>query len=319
MAKRKDAGAKASVSFEDEEGLSGGDPDAKQQEVNRQVEQQKEEVQQQPPVSPSQSFIDFHVEVPTMQVPLPSKGKVYLPDHPLHNAEIVELRHMTGKDEDTLTTRALIRRGTVVDKLLKDCIIDKRVNVKDLLIGDRNALMVSLRITGRTAEYSVNVTHPVSGEEFEHTFNLDGLEIKELGEEPVAPGENRFEYVLPLTKIKLFFKLLTSADEEVVNQQVEAKRKQNLGSGSDALVTSRIKQQIIEMIDTQGNTTEDRNVISNFVENMPSVDLQSFRDHVDEIEPDVDMRQEVVCPVTGEVATVDIPITVEFFWPSARK
>ena len=306
---RKSEGASASVTYED-----GDVQEALQHQVTAEAEPKQVSQPQQQSVPTSNPFLAM---VPAELVPLPSKGRVYPEGHSLHNAEFVEIRHMTARDEDILTTRSFIRRGNVIDVLIKNCLVNKKIDVKDLLVGDRNAIMVTLRITGFGPQYVAKVTHPVSNEEFEHTFQLDGLPVKELGANPITAGENLFDLKLPKSNVKILFRLLTGADEDVVNRQIEAQRK-HLQGGVDTLVTSRLKQQILRLEDQAGNSTEDRGVISQFVDNMSSFDSEAFRDYVDKIEPDVDMRQEVTCPVTGEVGEVEIPIGIEFFWPRSR-
>ena len=313
MAKTKDA-PNASVSFE-----GGNDAQEAIQKKMEQIEGAVEAAPQQPQLPPQNlTTSPFLAMVPSEVVPLPSKGKVYPEGHPLHHADHVEIRHMTARDEDILTTRSFIRRGNVVDVLIKNCLTDKNIDVKDLLVGDRNAIMVTLRITGFGAKYVAQITHPISGEEFEHSFDLDGLPVKELGVEPVTPGSNLFDYTLPKSQVKVLFKLITGSDEDKINKQVETNRKATQGTGIDNLVTSRLKSQILQLVDSEGNITDEEGVISQFIDNMSSFDSKAFRDYVDKIEPDVDMRQEVVCPVTGETGEVEIPIGIEFFWPRSR-
>ncbi len=91
---------------------------------------------------------DFGYEVPVEAVPLPSKGTVYPADSPLHGQETVEIRAMTAKEEDILTSRALIKKGTVITHLIQSCLVNKQIDVNEMLVGDRNAIMTALRITG---------------------------------------------------------------------------------------------------------------------------------------------------------------------------
>ena len=115
---------------------------------------------------------DFGFEIPVETVPLPSGGKCYDADHPLHGKDTVDIRAMTAREEDILTSKALIKKGTVISHLIKSCLIDKRVNPETLLAGDRNALMVALRVTGYGTEYKVEVDCPACGERSKHNFNL---------------------------------------------------------------------------------------------------------------------------------------------------
>ena len=159
---------------------------------------------------------DFGLDIPQEIVPLPSSGKVYPPDSSLHAAELVEIRAMTAKEEDILTSRALLKKGTVVTELIRSCLIDKTINPLDLLSGDRNALMISIRITGYGPEYSVEMECPECAVKSPHSFNLGALPIKRLEIEPSIPGTNVFEFLLPYSKKTVRFKFMTGRDEEEI-------------------------------------------------------------------------------------------------------
>ena len=81
--------------------------------------------------------------VPTEFVDLPSKGIYYPEGHALHGVESVEIKHMTAKEEDILASESLIRKGIAIDRMLQSLLIDNNLKVKDLLVGDKNALTVA--------------------------------------------------------------------------------------------------------------------------------------------------------------------------------
>ncbi len=97
---------------------------------------------------------------PTEFVELPSRGKFYSTDHPLHNKEVIEMRYMTAKDEDILTSPALLKNGVAIDRLIENLIVDKNVTANSLLLGDKNAVILAARISGYGEQYEVNVTCP---------------------------------------------------------------------------------------------------------------------------------------------------------------
>src|SRR5258708_5267862 len=136
---------------------------------------------------------------PTEVVPLPSKGRVYPPDFPLAGADRVEIRSMTARDEDILTSRALLKQGKAISTLLRSCLVNKQVDVDQMLIGDRNAIMVAIRITGYGAEYEVKVACPKCEVQSKHQFDLSRLAIKPLGKDPISSGKNEFEFDLPIS------------------------------------------------------------------------------------------------------------------------
>jgi hypothetical protein len=253
---------------------------------------------------------DFGFEVPVESIPLPSKGVAYPSQSPLHNCETVDVRAMTAREEDILTSRALIKKGTVISELIKSCLIDKRIDVSQMLSGDRNALMVALRITGYGADYSAEIDCPSCNVKSVQTFNLSDLEIKPLDLDPVELGQNVFETELPLTKKKVKFKFLTGADEEEILAIQERKKK--VGGMGDNVVTTRLQFSIVAV---DGKT--DKALIGSFIRNMPARDSLHLRSYIDKHEPGIDMTSHMECPSCSETSEVRIPLGVTFFWPSA--
>ena len=209
---------------------------------------------------------------------------------------------MTAKEEDILTSQNLIKQGTVIDILLQSLIVDKTVKVEDLLIGDKNAIMVAARILGYGKDYDFTY----DGQE--QKVDLTTLKPIELDESQLKKGSNQFEYVLPKSERKITFKLLTGKDEKNIDAEVKAREK--LGGSSTGELTTRLKN-IITSID--GNV--DRSYINNFVDNeFLSIDSLEFRKHMATVTPDIDMTTTIM--VDGEETEVTIPVTVRFFWPS---
>lgn len=258
---------------------------------------------------------DFGITVPQEIVPLPSMGKVYSGGSTLFGRESVEIKAMGVREEDILTSRALIKKGTVITQLIKSCLIDKSIDVDEMISGDRNALMVAIRITGYGAEYSANLECGKCGEKHDETFHLDQLPLKRLEADPVVEGQNLFEYELPRSKIKVQFKLLTPKDEEEILAEQEKKKKLGLKApnGTDTIVTDNLRSSIVSI---KGIT--DRAKIINFINNgMGAFDSRALRKHIQDIQPGIDMKQVVTCENCGNIEEVQIPIGVTFFWPDA--
>lgn len=253
---------------------------------------------------------DFGLDIPQEVVPLPSSGKVYPQSSSLHNAETVEIRSMTAREEDILTSRALLKKGTVITELIKSCLVDKSVNVLDLLSGDRNALMVAIRITGYGPEYAVEMECPDCGAKTPHEFNLGALPIKRLEIEPVMPGTNLFEFRLPKSGNVVKFKFMTGRDEE--EMMVLADKQKKLGLPSDSSVTTNL-QYAIQSVDG----IEDRSKIVSFVKSMHARDSLELRKYMKENEPGIIMKQETTCEACGHSEEVSMPLGVTFLWPSA--
>ena len=59
---------------------------------------------------------------PTEFVELPSGGNYYPEGHRLHGEQTVEIKFMTAKEEDILTSKTLIKQGVALERLLKSVI-----------------------------------------------------------------------------------------------------------------------------------------------------------------------------------------------------
>ena len=254
---------------------------------------------------------DFGFEVPVESVPLPSRGVVYPETSPLHGQETIDIRAMTAREEDILTSRALIKKGTVITNLLQSCIVDKKISVPEMLAGDRNAVMVALRITGYGSEYVAEADCPTCGTKSKQEFDLSQLSVKPLEINPVSSGENSFEFTLPVTKKKVLFKFLTGVDEEEIVQIQERKKK--TGAIADSLVTTRLQYAVVSV---DGKT--DKALISNFIRNMPARDSLALRTFIDKSEPGIDMKVFMDCPSCSETSEIRMPMGASFFWPSSE-
>ena len=254
---------------------------------------------------------EFGFEIPVELVPLPSNGKVFPEDHPLHGKRSLEITAMTAREEDILTSRALIKKGTVITELLRSCLVDKRIQPEHMLSGDRNALMVAIRITGYGQEYSADIVCEGCNETSPATFDLAQLPIKALEIDPIDLGSNLFEFQLPRTKVPVQFAFLTGNDEETLLAESE-RRKKKLRLSTDNFVTSRLEKCLVSV-----NGITDRNKIGHFIRKMPAMDSRALRKYIDEHEPGVEMKQWIKCEHCGEDQLVSMPIGASFFWPDA--
>ena len=242
------------------------------------------------------------VKFPTEVVDLPSNGLLYPKGSPLSSGKI-EIKYMTAKEEDILTSANLIKQGVVVEKLLESLIVDKSIKVDDLLIGDKNAVLIASRILAYGKEYEVEV----EGQKIE--VDLTKLKDKKLDESVVTNGANEFEFELPATKRKLTFKMLTSGDEKVIDEEIKGYEKIH-GIGYE--LTTRLKHQIISV---DGDSKKAS--INSFVDNeFLSRDSIAFRTYVAEIQPDVDMTS-TFTDSEGNEKEFTVPMTVTFLWPNA--
>lgn len=276
--------------------------------------------QQHNPGTPSDNLIsreqyvksELGFDIPVDLIPLPSKGSVYPAGHGFHKCESVEFRGMTVREEDILTSQALIKKGTVINELIKACLIKKDVDVTSLLSGDRNAIMIAIRASGYGRNYNPSYTCPSC----EHTSNVDidlaELEIKPLNIEPTIPGENMFDYKLPRSGHVVTFRFLTGSDEEEIMAQMNARKKKGIQSSN--LISTRLKSSIVAI-----NGNRDRTAIARFSESMLALDSSSLRQHIDDYEPGINMTFDFICENCEHEEEVAIPMDASFFWPNVAK
>ena len=251
---------------------------------------------------------DFGMSIPVEAVPLPSRGIIYSPESAVYGCETLDIKAMTAKEEDILTSRAYIKNGTVITELIKSCLIDKSINVDELISGDRNALMIALRITGYGADYEVDCECPKCATTSKQNFDLSQLKIKRLEIEPVAEGSNLFEVELPVSKKVVKVKFLNGYDEKEMLTTTERKKK--LGMQTDSLITDRLATTIVSV----GNIN-DKNKIGQFVREMPARDSLALRKFLDNNEPGVDMTVTMKCKSCFEESDLRLPMGASFFWP----
>lgn len=244
--------------------------------------------------------MESKMKFPTEMVDLPSKGILYPKDSPLAEGKI-EMKYMTAKEEDILTNQNYIQNGTVVDKLLQSLIVTP-INYGDLLVGDKNAILIASRILGYGKDY-----------EFEYqgvkqVVDLSEVKHKQVDESLFKAGENKFSYKMPSTGTVITFKLLTHADELAIDQEVKGLKK--LNKESSAELSTRLKK-LITSVEGDENPATIRNFVDNY---LLARDSRAFREYIKSIQPDVDLK---FYPENGPDGGVDIPIGVTFLWPDA--
>ncbi len=244
---------------------------------------------------------------PTEVISLPSKGLVYPESSPLSKGEIT-IKLMTAKEEDILTSTNLIKKGIQLDKLLESIVVEPGVNVNDLVIGDKNAILITSRILAFGPEYITKIVDPFDSEETEVNIDLTTIKVKEI-DESLLNRQNEYSFVLPNSKTSIKFKLLTHGDEIAINKDIEASQK-TLKTSNE--ITTRYRRMIVEV---DGN--REFGYISNFVSNrLLAGDSKAIRKEVNRITPDLDLTFDYTSPITGETAALRIPFGIGFFYPA---
>jgi hypothetical protein len=245
---------------------------------------------------------------PTTHVNLPSGGEFYPPEHPLHGEDTIEVKHMTTREEEVLTSQTLIQKGLVVERLLESVILNKQIVPDSLLIGDKNAILVALRIDAYGAEYSVELGCPTCGETDTQKIDLSALGVQgtQENEEGETTDNGTFLVALPRTGAKVEIRPLTGHDEKQMSLAAKKAKKYGL---EERHITSQYNQMKVSV---NGDTNPI--AISSFIENLPAFDSRALRKAYKKITPDLDMNFDFQCDLCGHEQGMEVPITANFFW-----
>ena len=244
---------------------------------------------------------------PTEVVDLPSKGLIYPKDNPLSSGKI-EMKYMTAREEDILTNQNYISKGTVLDKLIESLIVSK-IDINDIVIGDKNALLIASRVLGYGKDYTFRAYNSNNSQVEDFEIDLTTLKDKILDPNNlIKEGINELNFILPHSKTPITYKLLTHGDEKSIEKEITGLQKINKDSIPE--VSTRLKY-IITSVD---NDTE-KKTIREFVDNyLLARDSRALRDEIKRVSPDV----ELVYNGDDVEEGITIPINLNFFWPDAR-
>lgn len=233
-------------------------------------------------------------DFPTEEIELPSKGLIYPEDNVLSSGKIT-MKYMTAKEEDILTNQSYIQKGIILDKVMQALIVSK-INYNDLIVGDKNAIMIAARILGYGKDYSFDY----NGEE--HTVDLSTIDNKPF--EIKNKGINEFDFTLPSTGVNITYKILTHGDEKKITTELEGLKKINKDASPE--LSTRLKY----IITSVGGDREVKSIREFVDKHLLARDSRELRKHIKNTQPDVDL---IFTNENGN--TADIPISIKFFWP----
>ena len=268
-------------------------------------------VQQHDTTPPPQTINEggFSFVVPTEFVELPSEGKYYPEGHPLCGETSIEIKQMTAKEEDMLTSRTLLKKGVALDRVLSSVITDKSIDPDSLLIGDRNAIIVATRVSGYGNVYSTKVGCPACGASQDYSFDLNDANVYSGDDDNIDVIDNQdgsFNVTLPRTGIVATFRLLNGYDEKSLSSGAELDKKQK--------VERNITRQLSSML-VAANGDTSAQAINYLVQNLPSVDTRHLRLAYRQTAPNIDLTQNFECSECGHEQDMEVPLSADFFWP----
>jgi hypothetical protein len=240
--------------------------------------------------------------MPTELVELPSKGKLYPVGHPLRDKTTIEIKQMTAKEEDILTSESFIKNGVVLEKFLNSIIVDKSIKGEDLVVADRSAIYLAARILAYGPEYVIDLICPKCREQKSHTYDLMKFpKIKKLQEEAAVSDQGTISLSLPVTNWKVELRSVFGKDENTLFDRKNS---------ADSLITSQILSMVVSI-----NDVTDKELLKKAVEVMPVKDTKFLRTKYKENMPSVTFPYAIECKKCNHSEELEAPITLEFFWP----
>mgnify|MGYP003642929251 FL=1 len=247
---------------------------------------------------------------PTTFVDLPSKGTLYPEGHPLSGCEQIEIRFMTAKEEDILTSQALLKKGIAIDRMLQSVIVDGRIKVAELAVGDKNALIIAARVSGYGKDYEVGVNCPSCGAQVEYSFDLEKVTINDGGDtggyDIVKTDSGTFVIKTPMLEAEVEMRPMYGVDERYLTDLASNKKRKKL---PEAALTDQLKRLIVSV-----NGSKDMHMRDSFISNAPAIDTRYLRKAYNQVTPNIDLTQEFNCSSCGEQTEMAVPLTAKFFW-----
>ena len=263
-----------------------------------------------PPQVLQQEGPGFSFVVPTDFVELPSQGRYYPEGHPLHHEDSIEIKQMTAKEEDILTSRTLLRKGVALDRVLQSLIVHPQINANNLLVGDRNAIIIAARSSAYGNMYETQVTCPSCQNTQDYAFDLNEMTVyhgTELDPSEVTSNDDgTFDITLPRTSIVVTFRLLSGTDEKSLVQAASSRK----GNAYERAVTAQLSKMVVGV-----NGVRSQEAVNYLVNNIPSMDSRHLRAAYKTAAPNVDLTQYFECGECDYEADMEVPLTADFFWP----
>ena len=239
------------------------------------------------------------------EIELPSKGKFY------ENLDAtVNLRPMTGEEEQILATPRFIRKGQAIDMIFQRC-IRENVDTEELLSIDRTFILIYLRGISYTPEYDVEIKCSSCDTKFNTVIDLNSLEVESC---PETFDEKSLKGVLPTSGFDYKFKLATGGDEQAVSNYRE-KRIRMFGDQSEDDTLLYRTAVLLEHVERVSDTKE----LVMLLKRLPISDVSHLRNQINEPPFGVNTDVGLVCPSCMEEFTVDLPLEANFFFPRKKK
>ena len=255
------------------------------------------------------TFNDVDPSIQYDVIQLPSNGQCYR-----NKMDRLPVAYLTAYDENIIMSPNLYKDGLVIDFLLKNKIMNKEINVDDLVSGDIDAIVLFLRATSYGPDFPIVVADPETGEQIETTVDLTTLKPKEFT--LVADENGWFEYITPIKKDTIKFRYLTRKQEKQLKKVTEL---ESLGTKAfllneeketllaalvgDEYIAENDKKVIkaatsvierwtekLKKVNESVNGNTDREYIRKYINNMPARDSLMLRKYINDNRPGIDFN-----------------------------
>ena len=257
------------------------------------------------PTGPSLGFVS-----PTEFVELPSRGEFYPEDHPLHKQETVEIRFMTAKDEDILSSQALLKKGLAIDRLIESLLVSD-LDSRSLLLGDRNAILIAARISGYGSDYKFSVPCKACRTVNNIEYDLRSAVITDKCFDEKFLRENNIVYNEHTATLDL---VLPSSGVEIGICPVDGHGEKILMSenrGTENSVVTSVLSSFVAKVNNSFEFTD----VATFIDSMPARDSKFLRRLYPKLVPNISLRHDFLCKECLTSNDTEVPLTAAFFWP----
>lgn len=213
----------------------------------------------------------------------------------------LELREMTGAEEELLTNQRLIRSGEAINQVLRNCFVrlgEKTdldlAEVMNLLSGDRLFALVRLRQISLGDEVELELSCPNSACRMSNfvTINLEDLKVTPYGE------EREFAFKLPGSKKTVRFRYLDGHKEK------------RLASLREPNITSAM---LIRVLDIDGKAPSKKSLAE-----MSMRDRNALRQEMSRVDAGIDTSVETECDGCGTKIRTRLEAEPAFLFPGVR-
>jgi len=244
-----------------------------------------------------------------MPVTLPSRGFYYGDKCPMGEVHITP---WTTAQEEAIARHTSGKASLLIQQLMTGNIKlgEGGLAYDDLLVTDHFYLLFQLRRVSLTSHYTIERNCSSCG--FAHKISVDlgtDLPIKDLSDEPVIEP---FEAFLPRAKQTVTLQFLRVRDEAAMNNYAERKLREVTETGSPATRFRHARR--IVAIDGKDEPFQER---MQFVAGLRMLDLQVMDMVIEEHETGLVPEMTSTCPRCNHVDEWGVPMSAEFFRPSA--